>query len=667
MRVNRICPWVLASIALVGGGRVWSAPTSGLVSAPAPTPGISIAPQIARRGERNNAAAPASRPDGVFRPRLHAQDGAVWVRMSIGAKQLWLLDDRGALWGSSEDGLQFYPRDFAHIRPSSMPNHPPFEPLRALHQGLALSKGFGHLPVGNLMVLQYESKLLLRLNNNDMFKFPYGTTGEPYLEFTPDSPAFWSAIWAGVPRPGSWSLQDSASFLPRSFQRGISVKTPQLPVFHTLSTTPQQEVVWMGSETGIWRLESDSDAPVYEFPCPDLRCPSVVQAVDRGFIAATEHELIRYLDGKPSAGAIVAGIRKIVVDPADESHLFLVTDQEVFESADEGLSVRSIFVLPAGTLTDALYSPDFNQIVVASSTGVFFGEPATGLKSIPELDGRTSQALALEQGIRGRVFLAVGNEILFWESASRRYGRFQRLPESILQLFSPAAGQLWALTKTQLWELQAGEQTEVLAAQKAWARKVLAKEPPLWRLLEAAYRRHVPRPSRQRLAWAPYLPRVHVMAGAVTGPMRGLLDAVYISQTTGGDGKYGRPTFDNAVAGKDDDAAMASERDTVHTYVVALANWDLPQWVSADVPPAWRREQWAHFSDIESQIRVWMSERRRLLTEKLLSPSLSQRAHVELEVRIEELNVLLESWTGVALPALPPQNPRFENVTGALE
>ena len=667
MRVDRICLWLLAALALAGEARALRHHEEGPVGGHPRLEKSDPHPERWARRRRNrgtNRLTPQR--DFVFRPRLNAQDGTMWVQMSTGGPQFWLLDNRGSLWSSSEDGLQFFPRDFAHIHSSAMPQNSGLAPMGNLADGLSLTKDFGYLSV-NLMVLQYQSKLLLRFNSNDMFKFPYGTTGEPYLEFTPDSPAFWSAIWAGVPRPGSWSLRDSGPFMGQGFQRAAPVAVPQLPKFLALSASKQGDVAWMASEHGIWRVDADSDAPILEWPCPDLRCPAVVSAVDGGFVSATEHEIVRYFDGRPMTGAVITGIRQIVVDPADESHLFFVTENEIFESVDEGFHVQSIFVLPAGNLHSVTYSPDYNQIIIASSTGVFWGTPGRGLQSIPELDGRRVTSLALERGARGRVYIAIGNDVFTWDGASQNFALFQRLPESILQLYSPGSDQLWVLTSTQLSELQPKTENEISPAQKAWAQKILSKEPSLWMVLESAYRRHVPRPSRQRLAWAPYLPRVNLMAGAVTGPMRGLLDAVYVSQTVGGDGKYSRPTFDNAVAGKDDDAAMDRTRDTLHTYVVALANWNLPEWVSSDVPPAWRREQWVQFSEIEAQIRAWMGERRRLLSQRLLSPARSTSANLELEIRIEELNVLLESWTGVALPALPAVFPRFENPTGEVE
>ena len=667
MRVNRICLWLLAALTLAGETRALPGHNAAVdLRSPDLQQAGEDSFRLAKRRRNKGTNRLTPRRDFVFRPRLHAQDGTMWVQMSTGGSQFWLLDNRGSLWSSSEDGLEFFPRDFAHIHSSVMPHNPGLAPMGQLAEGLRLAKGFGYLSL-KLMVLRYQSKLLLRFNNNDMFKFAYGTTGEPYLEYTPDSPAFWSAIWAGVPRPGSWSLSDSPSVPEQGYQRAASVSVPQLPKFLALSASSWDDVVWMASENGIWRLDDNSDAPVLELPCPDLRCPAVVSAMENGFVTATENEIIRYVDGRPITGAVITGIQTIIVDPADESHLFFVTENEIFESVDEGFHVQSIFVLPAGNLQAVTYSPDYNQLIIASSTGVFWGTPGRGLQSIPELDGRRVNSLALERGARARVYIALGNEVFHWDAASKNFALFQRLPEKILQLHSPGPDALWVLTSTQLWELQPKAENEISPAQKAWAKKILSKEPPLWVVLEAAYRRHVPRPSKKRLAWAPYLPRVNVMAGAVSGPMRGLLDAVYVSQTVGGDGKYSRPTFDNAVAGNDDDAAMDQRRDTLHTYVVALANWNLPEWVSSDVPPAWRREQWVQFSEVESQVRAWMDERRRLLAQRLLSQARTPNANLELEIRIEELNVLLESWTGVALPALPTVFPRFDNPTGEVE
>ena len=46
---------------------------------------------------------------------------------------------------------------------------------------------------GFSLVRRGETPFLTQ-NAWDLFVFPYGTTGEPYLEFAPDSPAFWGVV-----------------------------------------------------------------------------------------------------------------------------------------------------------------------------------------------------------------------------------------------------------------------------------------------------------------------------------------------------------------------------------------------------------------------------------------------------------------------------------------
>jgi hypothetical protein len=50
---------------------------------------------------------------------------------------------------------------------------------------------------------------VLRAAATDLLSFPYGTTGEPYLELAPDSPAFWGVVRSMV--QFTWQLRDDAS------------------------------------------------------------------------------------------------------------------------------------------------------------------------------------------------------------------------------------------------------------------------------------------------------------------------------------------------------------------------------------------------------------------------------------------------------------------------
>lgn len=56
--------------------------------------------------------------------------------------------------------------------------------------------------VGDNVYLDYDANVQFRHSVGDLFAFPYGTTGEAYLEFTPDSPAFWDPPWfTSISRP----------------------------------------------------------------------------------------------------------------------------------------------------------------------------------------------------------------------------------------------------------------------------------------------------------------------------------------------------------------------------------------------------------------------------------------------------------------------------------
>jgi hypothetical protein len=79
----------------------------------------------------------------------------------------------------------------------------------------ALQQSFGY--VGNNVWLDIGSSILLKSSAGELFAFPYGTTGEAYLEFTPDSPAFWDPQWLnGLRRPDIRYADTTAPFVELS-------------------------------------------------------------------------------------------------------------------------------------------------------------------------------------------------------------------------------------------------------------------------------------------------------------------------------------------------------------------------------------------------------------------------------------------------------------------
>ena len=53
---------------------------------------------------------------------------------------------------------------------------------------------------------------VLQQDAYELFLFPYGTTGEPYLEFAPDSPAFWGVVKGA--KNTTWRLTDDTLRVP---------------------------------------------------------------------------------------------------------------------------------------------------------------------------------------------------------------------------------------------------------------------------------------------------------------------------------------------------------------------------------------------------------------------------------------------------------------------
>jgi len=108
---------------------------------------------------------------------------------------------------------------------------------------------------------------ILQHSANELFAFPYGTSGEPYLEFAPDSPAFWSVVRT-TPQV-TYVLRDDPPGSPhRSGRRPhTDVPTSRLPA----SVGP-----FVVDATSIRTDVSDAD----ERPCEGLEHASaIVRAV----------------------------------------------------------------------------------------------------------------------------------------------------------------------------------------------------------------------------------------------------------------------------------------------------------------------------------------------------------------------------------------------------
>ena len=116
--------------------------------------------------------------------------------------RIYVVSMEGFVFGSPDGGIsweegrivikrRFF---FGSLRPGSSSAGAPFSIAPHL-------QSFGRMGSGNTSFLKFDTASL--------YRFPYGTTGEPYLDFSPDSPAFWGGA-SLLGSPGSFRIYDSA-------------------------------------------------------------------------------------------------------------------------------------------------------------------------------------------------------------------------------------------------------------------------------------------------------------------------------------------------------------------------------------------------------------------------------------------------------------------------
>jgi hypothetical protein len=117
-------------------------------------------------------------------------------------KRFYVVSMDGFVFGSNDGGLSWeegrivIKRRFFYgaLRPRPISGGAPFSVVSHL-------QNFERMKASGVSFLNFDTASL--------YRFPYGTTGEPYLDFSPDSPAFWGG--AGLlGSPGSFKLYDSA-------------------------------------------------------------------------------------------------------------------------------------------------------------------------------------------------------------------------------------------------------------------------------------------------------------------------------------------------------------------------------------------------------------------------------------------------------------------------
>lgn len=139
----------------------------------------------------------------TLRVLLRASPGAPFVAMAASGGAVYVCDARGVVHVSLQGG-PFRANAALIGTPATGDGEAAPEPeadaALTASDPFLLQEVYGY--VGENVYLDYDVNVQFRHSVGDLFAFPYGTTGEAYLEFTPDSPAFWDAPWfTSISRP----------------------------------------------------------------------------------------------------------------------------------------------------------------------------------------------------------------------------------------------------------------------------------------------------------------------------------------------------------------------------------------------------------------------------------------------------------------------------------
>jgi len=112
---------------------------------------------------------------------------------------------------------------------------------------LRLDQGFS-------LVRRGETPFLTQ-NAWDLFVFPYGTTGEPYLEFAPDSPAFWGVVRGA--KNTTFTLVDEPGPTRGLVQRREATMIP-------VAVGVDVAGAWRSSGDRLWHHAPGSEMPIVD-------------------------------------------------------------------------------------------------------------------------------------------------------------------------------------------------------------------------------------------------------------------------------------------------------------------------------------------------------------------------------------------------------------------
>ena len=136
---------------------------------------------------------------------------------------------------------------------------------------LRLDQGFS-------LVRRGETPFLTQ-NAWDLFVFPYGTTGEPYLEFAPDSPAFWGVVRGA--KNTTFTLVDEPG--PT---RGLVLRRESIMIPNAVGADVAG--AWRSSGDRLWRNTPGPELPIVEDDHDDRCAESPALATTLADVLATD-------------------------------------------------------------------------------------------------------------------------------------------------------------------------------------------------------------------------------------------------------------------------------------------------------------------------------------------------------------------------------------------
>jgi photosystem II stability/assembly factor-like uncharacterized protein len=323
-------------------------------------------------------------------------------------KRIYVSSRGGYVFGSGDGGLTWNEgrlivkrrKFFGALRPSPISSGAPF----------SVSSNMGDLQAQGMLKYRFDG----------MMVFPYGTSGESYLELSPDSPAFWDPMQPHpLSDPGLLSesdsgggeggggdasrlgigLKTSAKWLARllrkkkkkpltmNLQLTLAVKGVEPTVIHCMAVHPTDPLnVLAASDMGLWQSTDGGYSWFLLFP-GSTRKERIAHYV--GF-HPTDHDMILLATGQGvrisrNAGAtfdVIKGTQLstakthwIQVAPSDPNVIYAATTIGAFRSDDRGVTWKWVYfeTLPTQNYVSAIVIDphDPMKITLGTKDGLF--------------------------------------------------------------------------------------------------------------------------------------------------------------------------------------------------------------------------------------------------------------------------------------------------------